>query len=60
MLAIRRELLEQLLDSDPWRKRLEEAETLPHISAVLQAFCEEKERERVVDEAGCCVLHEAR
>lgn len=46
MIAIKREVLEELLDSDQWRQRLEAAVTMPQVAAVLQAFCEEKKGPR--------------
>lgn len=47
MMAIRTSVLQELLRSERWSRRLESAETMEQVSAVLEAFCRENEKEVV-------------
>ena len=45
MMAIRTRVLQELLSSERWSRRLESAETMEQVASVLEAFCREKKRE---------------
>ena len=47
MMAIRTSVLQELLRSERWSRRLESAETMEQVQAVLEAFCRRNKREVV-------------
>lgn len=47
MMAIRTSVLQELLRSERWSRRLESAETMEQVQAVLEAFCRKNKREVV-------------
>ena len=47
MMAIRRTVLQELLGSERWSRRLESAETVEEVASVLEAFCRRYKREVV-------------
>ena len=47
MMAIRRTVLQDLLRSERWSRRLESAETMEEVASVLETFCRRCKREVV-------------
>lgn len=47
MMAIRTSVLQELLRSERWSRRLESAETMEQVAAVLEAFCRNNKKEVV-------------
>ena len=47
MMAIRTSVLQELLRSERWSRRLESAETMEEVASVLEAFCRRYNREVV-------------
>jgi len=47
MMAIRTSVLQELLRSERWSRRLESAETMEQVQAVLEAFCRKNKKEVV-------------
>lgn len=47
MMAIRTGVLEELLRSKRWSRRLESAKTMEQVAAVLEAFCRKSKKEVV-------------
>ncbi len=47
MMAIRTSVLQELLRSERWSRRLESAETMEQVAAVLEAFCRKNRKEVV-------------
>ena len=47
MLAIRRTVLQELLRSESWSRRLDSAETVEEVASVLDAFCRKYKKDVV-------------